>query len=188
MEFNEEQFKQEAAAHLARCRPGDWAHAQRVVEWVKKLNPPSDTLPLLVAAAYIHDIGWRDVLPNTDAITFDQLLENEPQANSNSEPFVREFLQQFSFSPEETKTILRYIRAADAHKATARDEMFIVDADSLSKLCIEHVQEKYSRSEWIKMWNLWNEKLPQRMQTEQGKKLLQPLLSKLKQGIASVPE
>lgn len=63
MNFNEENFRAKAEQEISRRRPGDWNHALRVVERAKQLGNGRKDLPLLVSAAHIHDIGWRDVLP-----------------------------------------------------------------------------------------------------------------------------
>ncbi len=61
MVFAEEKFKQVAEKVILRCRPGDWEHALSAVAWVKELGAGRPDLPLLISAAYIHDIGWRDL-------------------------------------------------------------------------------------------------------------------------------
>ncbi|HSL86180.1 MAG TPA: hypothetical protein VK861_04545, partial [Bacteroidales bacterium] len=63
-DFNEQEFKKQVKLHIKRCRDGDWEHAKRVVRWVKELVEGRDDLCLFITAAYIHDIGWRDVLPS----------------------------------------------------------------------------------------------------------------------------
>ena len=97
MNFNEENFKSKAEKEISRCRPGDWNHACRVVGWVKELGKDREDLPLLISAAYIHDIGWRDVLPSDKKITFDELLKSEKQANDNSEEFASAFLESLEY-------------------------------------------------------------------------------------------
>src|SRR5690606_13143341 len=118
MQFDEGKLKNSAQEHLERCRPGDWNHALRVVSWAKRLGDGRDELPLIVTAAYIHDIGWRDVLPFDKKITFDELLKYEKQANDNSEPFINEFLQELGCSEVEIETVNKLVRAADSRKAT----------------------------------------------------------------------
>jgi predicted metal-dependent HD superfamily phosphohydrolase len=180
--FDEKTFKSKAVQHIQRCRAGDWEHALRVVEWVRELGKGREDLPLLLAAAYIHDIGWRDVLP-TKKLSFDELLEYEGQANKNSEQYARSFLEEMQFDAQDIKTVLRLIAAADAHQSERDDEAIIVDTDNLSKLCIEHLQEKYQQSEWIKLCEMWETELPKRMKTEKGKKVFQSLLRKLRAAI-----
>ncbi len=178
--FNETEFRKSAEAEIIRCRSGDWKHALRVVEWVKKLGDGRSDLALIIAAAYIHDIGWRDVLPSKK-ITFDELLRFEGQANKNSEPFAREFLIKNEFNYGKIKIILRLIRAADAHESAMEDEAINVDADTLSKLCREHLQEKYQSSKWAKLVLIWEEKLAKRVKTKKGKEASLKLVSGLKE-------
>ncbi|MEK6825641.1 MAG: HD domain-containing protein [Nanoarchaeota archaeon] len=156
----------------------DWKHALRVVEWVWKLGNGRSDLSLLIAAAYIHDIGWRNVLPS-QKISFDELLRFERQANENSEPYAHEFLEKNDFRETEIVMILRLVAAADAHQSQKEDEAVIVDADNLSKLCIEHLQEKYRKEEWKKMAHMWEQEFPSRMRTKQGREIFLDLLQKL---------
>ena len=131
-------------SHIIRCRPGDWEHAKRVVRWVKELGQEREDLPLLITAGYIHDIGWRDLLKK-EKITFEELLELEPKANENSEPYIRELLKQLNYKNNDIETILRLVSSADKHKSESEDEAIIVDADQLSKLDIGHLKEKYQK-------------------------------------------
>ena len=183
MNFNEENFRIKAEQEISRCRPGDWNHALRVVEWAKQLGKGRNDLPLLVSAAYIHDIGWRDVLPKDEKITFDKLLEFEKQVNDNSVNFVSEFLKSLGYSPKEIEVVNRLVRAADAHESKEEDEEIIVDADNLSKLTIDHLKEKYKPTEWLRMYNVWNEEFPTRVKTEIGKSRFSALLDDLKLSI-----
>src|SRR3989344_274737 len=97
MKFNEETFKIEAEKEISRCRPGDWNHAKRVVSWIKKLGKGNRDIDLLIVAGYIHDIGWRGVLPK-NKISFKELLKLEKKANKNSEKFAIKFLKNQNFS------------------------------------------------------------------------------------------
>jgi hypothetical protein len=180
MNFDEEDFKAKAEQEISRCRPGDWKHACRVVDWTKQLGEKRGDLPLLVSAAYIHDIGWRDVLPTDETMTVDQLVEFERQANANSESFISVFLRSLHYSSEEIQTVNRLVHAADAHESKEDDEAIIVDADNLSKLTIGHLREKYRPTEWLKMYTKWRDTFPDRIKTEIEKSRFPALLSDLK--------
>lgn len=180
MDFDEETFKLKAEKEISRCRPGDWNHAKRVVEWVKKLGPGRDNLPLLISAAYIHDIGWRDIFSG-EKISLEELQNLEGKANSNSEPFVREFLKHFDFDERDVGEILRLITAADTREASSEEEEIIVDADNLSKLSPEHIKEKFPEEDWKKMCSHWEKEFRKRIRTIQGKALYPSLLKKLEQ-------
>jgi len=178
MEFNEEKYKSFVEPQILRCRDGDWEHAKRVVRWVKELGERRNNLSLLIAAGYIHDIGWRDVLP-PGRITLEKLMQYEPEANKNSRPFARELLKEFGFLEDDINTVLRLIDAADAHGAELDDEKVIVDADTLSKLSIDHVREKFQESKWKGMYEYFAKETPKRIQTEKGKKIYPKLLKEL---------
>lgn len=180
MNFNEEIFKSKAEKEISRCRPGDWNHAVRVANWVKELGKDRKDLPFLVSAAYIHDIGWRDILPSDKKITFDELLQFKKQANDNSQKFTSEFLSGLGYSPDDIETVNCLIRAADEHASTTDDEAVIVDADNLSKLTIDHLKEKYQPSEWLRMHSVFSEMFPMRIKTEIGKSIFPSLLNDLK--------
>ena len=175
----EQEIRSAAEKEMLRCRPGDWEHAKRVAQWANVLGKERDDIRLLTVAALIHDIGWRDVLPSNEKITFDQLLTYEPQANQNSESYVTTFLNQFHFSQDEIAQILRLVKAADEHRANQPDEAVIVDADNLSKLDIAHLKEKYQPSEWMRMHDLWSEEYPSRITTLGGQRVYKTLLEAL---------
>jgi len=182
MEFDENSFKEQAEKQILRCRAGDWNHAKRVVSWIKKIGEENSKLKLIIAAGYIHDIGWRDVLPD-NKLSLDKLLEYEPQANKNSKKFAREFLRSQEFSNEEVLFVLKLIEAADKHESSSEEEAIIVDADNLSKLSADHIKEKFDKSEWVKMYNYFEEFVPERIKTLKGKEVIPKLLEKLKKQI-----
>lgn len=182
VQFNDDRFKALVKPHILRCRDGDWNHALRVVDWVNKLAKERKDLHLLIIAAYIHDIGWRDVLPK-GKITFDKLLKFEKKANQNSKLFVADILSEAGHAIEEVNIVNRLIKAADDHSSNADDEAIIVDADNLSKLNRDHLREKYQKSEWKKIYELWEKKFPDRIKTSKAKKLYPQLLEKFKQDI-----
>lgn len=181
---NEEKIKTEAEKHLLRCRPGDWKHALRVVNWIKELGCGRSDLLLITTSGYIHDIGWEGIFPaEKQKITFDELLQFEEQANKNSKKFVTDFLIIFNFSEKEIEIVNRLIKAADEHKSDQDDEAIIVDADQLSKLNIDHLKEKYEKSEWMKMYEMWANEFVYRIKTQKGKELYPNLLFNLKKSI-----
>jgi HD superfamily phosphodiesterase len=184
MQFDANKFEALIKPHILRCRDGDWNHALRVVGWVKKLGEKRNDLKLLITAAYIHDIGWRDILPK-GKITLDKLLEFEQGANQNSKLFVANILREVGYTTEEINTANRLIKAADNHCSKTDDEAIIVDADNLSKLNIDHLKEKYQKPEWQRLYELWKKKFPKRIKTNKAKKLYPKLLEKLKQEIGN---
>ncbi len=168
--MTEAQFRRRARPHILRCRSGDWRHALRVVRWVTRLGGTGSGSVLIRTAGYIHDIGWRDVLPRKK-LTLDQLLRYERRANRNSTTFSAELLVECGFSTGEVRTVHRLIAAADAHRASRRDEAILTDADQLSKLSLSHVREKFQRSEWRRVATLWRREFPHRIATAEGKRL-----------------
>lgn len=185
--FDEEQFRSLAKEEMLLCRPGDWEHAKRVIKWVKELlGQGRKDLPILIKAAYIHDIGWRDVLPrDTDKISKETLLKFEPRANENTESYVSTFLKRFSTTDAEIKKALRLISATDEHHANSEAESIIVDADSLSKMDINHVRQKYKPEDWLSIHKLWENEFLKRFKTKKGKELYPSLLKQLKKEIVS---
>jgi len=151
--------------YLNNCRSGDWNHALRVVKWVKILGEGINNLDLLITAAYIHDIGWANILPK-GKVDLDTVLKYEPQANKNSSKLINEVLQKMNFSNKDINTVVRLINAADKHESVEEDEAIIVDADTLSKLCIEHLEEKFTKNSYKELINLWDKELPTRFKTE----------------------
>jgi len=184
MQFDEKWFKDRIKPHILKCREGDWNHAKRTVVWVKVLGKNRDDLPLLITTAYIHDIGWKNVLPK-GKITYTKLLKYEKLANKNSKPFVKFILRELHYSDNNIYTVNRLIESADKHNSNKDDEAIIVDADNLSKLSINHLKEKFHKSEWVKMYNLWKIELPKRIKTKKAKTLYPDLLDQLKLDIDS---
>lgn len=180
--FNEGRLIAELEPESLRGRDGDWEHARRVVGWVKQLSEGRDDLPLLITAGYVHDLGWRDVIP-PQKLTLDRLREYEPTANANSEPYITEFLTRLGYSATDVETVIRIVRAVDVRKGVQDDEKIVLDGDNLSKLSAGHVTQKFQQDEWLKMIDLWRRQLPTRIQTEEGRKLYPDLLDKLERDL-----
>lgn len=176
------QVEENIKSHILKCRLGDWEHAKRVAKWVNELGRDREDLFVLMTVAYIHDIGWRNLI--SEKMTFEQLLELEPQANKNSEPYIKEVLKELKYSVSDIEKVLRLVKSADKHESSREDEAIIVDADSLSKLNINHLREKYQSTDWMKMYNLWNNEFPNRIKTDKAKKLFPSLLKELKEDIS----
>lgn len=182
MKFNEEKLKEIAKPYFATARAGDWEHALRVVKWVKELGNGRDDLNLLITAAYIHDIGWSGVA-SKGKINLDEMLKLEPKAKENSSKLISEVLTNLQFTNSEIQTVNRLVAAADKHDSEQKDEAFIVDADNLSKLCLEHLEQKYQPESFLKLINRWDTELPNRIKTQKGRELFPKLLEELKQKV-----
>ncbi len=154
-----------------------------MVKWVKELGRGRKDLNTIIVAAYIHDIGWCKILPNARKLTKAELKEYEPLANKNTLPMVQKVLDELNNPYIKKDEVLNLINAADRHKSTNSSEAIIVDADNLSKLNLEHLSEKYQKSDWLKMYELWKTTFPKRIQTPKGKKLYPGLLAELKEAI-----
>lgn len=169
--------------YILKCRPGDWEHAKRVVFWIKELAGERDDLDLLVMAGYIHDIGWSGLVPSGLKLSREELLGLQPQAYKQTDILVRDALSSFHLSEADLGTILRLIKATETYEAVQEDEMILVDADNLSKTSPDHVKEKYAKSDWLNICDLFEEKLPQRIKTKQGKKLFPAKLIELRKSL-----
>lgn len=176
--FSEKKLKEIAKPYFASARAGDWEHALRAVKWVKELGSDRDDLNLLIAAAYIHDIGWSGVALK-GKINFDEMIKLESKASENSSKLISEVLTRLQFSDSEIRTVNRLVAAADKHLSEQEDEAIIVDADNLSKLCLEHLREKYQPESFSKLISLWKTELVDRIKTQKGKDLFPKLLSEL---------
>lgn len=183
MKFNERSYRAKVRPHLLRCRPGDWEHAQEAAGWVKKLGKGRSDLPLLITAAYIHDLGWRDVFHTSRPIALKLILRRERQANRNSEPFVTAFLKDLHYTSPQIRKVLRLIRAADQHHSHRPDEAVLVDADQLCKLSFRHIKNKFKRSDWPELISMWETRFRKTIKTERAKAFVPVLLAKLKRTI-----
>lgn len=83
----------------------------------------------------------------------------------------------------EIQTVNRLVAAADKHDSEREDEAIIVDADNLSKLCIDHLQEKYQPESFVKLIERWDMELSDRIKTQKGRELFPKLLEELKQKV-----
>lgn len=180
MKFNEGKLIEITKPYFTTARAGDWEHSLRVVKWVKELAKGRADLHLLVTAGHIHDIGWSGVAPK-EKLDLDMMLRLERKANENSSKLVKEILEKIGFPEDEIRIVNRLVVAADKHKSAKDDEAIIVDADSLSKLCLEHLQEKYRPDSFEKVLQLWETKLQKRIKTDKGKELFPKLLVELRQ-------
>lgn len=179
MKLDEEKIQIIIKPYYAIARAGDWEHILRVVKWVKILGDKRNDLHLLIMAAYIHDIGWSGVAPK-GKLNLKKMLQLELKANLNSVKLAREVLEKLNFPQLEIAIIHRLVLAADKHKADKDDEAIVVDADNLSKLCVEHIQEKYQPQSFKKMINLLENELAYRITTPKGRELFPKLLADLK--------
>ena len=187
MKLDEEKLKEIVKPYFATARAGDWEHALRVVRWVKELGNGRNDLDLLVTAAYIHDSGWSGIAPKRK-IDLDEMIKLEPKANENSSKLMSEVLTKLQFADSQIETVNRFVAAADKHQSEQEDEAIIVDADNLSKLCYEHLQEKYQPKSFPKLVNLWKAELASRIRTQKGKEFFPKLLSELEQKVLRTQE
>ncbi len=183
MNFDEQQLRETAKPYFETARAGDWEHAGRVVRWVKELGAGREDLYLLITAACLHDIGWSGVAPR-GKLDLDELLALEPKANANSARLISEVLTRLHFGRQEIETVKRLVAAADQHRSSAEDEAIVVDADNLSKLCIEHLREKYRPESYAKALDLFEHQLCARITTRKGGEIFPGLLSELKRELA----
>jgi hypothetical protein len=181
--LDEDNLTKTALPYFQTARTGDWEHALRVVQWIKELGQGRQDLHLLIVAGYLHDVGWSGIAP-AGKIDLDEMLKLEPLANQNSPVMVGKILGSLHFSDIEIGIINRLVSAADKHRAEQPDEEIIVDADSLSKLCLEHLNEKYQPESFNKVIELWERELGERVKTAKGKELFPKLLKELKQKVA----
>ena len=186
MDFNEQQLREAAEPYFETARAGDWEHAGRVVRWVKELGAEREDLYLLITAARLHDIGWSGVAPR-GKLDLDELLALESKANANSARLISEVLTKLRFSKQDIETVTRLVSAADKHRSAADDEAIVVDADNLSKLCVEHLREKYRPESYAKALHLFEHQLCPRITTRKGREIFPKLLADLKRELAPSP-
>jgi len=148
--------------------------------WIKELAGKRNDLDLLVMAGYIHDIGWSELVPDELKLSREELLKLQPQADKQTDILVKNALSDLSLPDEDLGIILRLIKATETYEATQEDEMILVDADNLSKTSPDHIKEKYAKSDWLSICDLFEEKLPQRIKTEIGKRLFPKKLAELR--------
>lgn len=176
-------LKSHFSPYILQCRPGDWEHAKRVVNWIHELAEWREDMNLLVIAGYIHDIGWSGLVPKDKKLTKEELLELQPLADKQTDHLVNEALTSFSLNDQQVNTIKRLIKATETYVAEQEDEQIVVDADNLSKTSFEHIKEKYAKSDWLSMCEYFEAKLPKRIQTKKGKSLLNDKLQELRQSV-----
>lgn len=182
MKLDEKKLIEKARPYFEKCRDGDMNHAIRVVKWVKELGKDHGDIDLLVTAAYLHDIGWSGVMPK-GLVDLGEMLQFEAKANKNTKKFVTKILKNLEVKKSEIETIIRLIKVADKHESNKGDEEIIVDADNLSKLCLDHLQEKYIPESYDKVIKKWEKEFPKRIKTQYGKGIYPKLLTKIKESV-----
>jgi len=153
------------------------------VTWIKELAGERKDIDLLIIAGYLHDIGWTGLVVNDQKLSRDELLKLQPEADQQTHSLVRAALSPFSPTSDELDTIFRLIKATETYEANQEDETIIVDADNLSKTSPDHVKEKYVKTDWLSICDLFEEKLPQRIKTEKGKLLFPNKLKELRKSL-----
>lgn len=182
MRINEKKLVSVVRPYLQKARAGDWGHALRVAKWVKVLGAGRKDLPVLVASAYVHDIGWSGVAPK-GKLNLKKIFLLESKANRNSSRLIAEALKKLDFSAENIAKVQRLVIAADRHKSWRLDEAILVDADNLSKLCREHLMEKYQPKAYKQTIEFFENYFPGRIRTAKAKKLVPKLFRDLKRDL-----
>lgn len=185
MNFKEKEIINIVRPYLSKCKPGDFNHSLRVVKWVKILGKGRDDLELIIVAAYLHDIGRYNLL-SENRIDYNKMIIIESKANKNTEKYVKEVLGKLNATKKEVDKIIRLVKSAHKHKSEGEDEEIIVDSDNLSKLCFEHLKEKYLSENYIKIIDDWEDEFPNRIKTKIGKEIYSDLLSDLKKNITKI--
>lgn len=180
MKIDQSNLEKHFAPYILKCRSGDWEHAKRVVKWIQKLGEDHPNYDLLIVAGYIHDIGWSGLVPKDNKLSRDELLKIQPDADKQTETLVKEATGFLNLTETELDTVLRLIKATETYVSTQPDEEIMVDSDNLSKTDPNHIKEKYAPTDWMSICDLFEEKLPQRIKTREGKKLFVPLLKELR--------
>jgi HD superfamily phosphodiesterase len=168
---------------ILECRSGDWEHAVRVVEWIKVLGKDRNDLLILIIAGYLHDIGWYKLVGRRVKLSRAELLKLQPKADKQTETLLTEVLKDINLEGENIKKIKRLIQATETYIAAEEDEKILVDSDNLSKTDPNHIKEKYKKTDWLEIIDLFEQKLPQRIKTKQGKKLFSVKLAELRTNI-----
>lgn len=180
MKINQNILEKHFEPYILKCRPGDWEHAKRVVKWIQKLGENHPNYELLIIAGYIHDIGWSGLVPQDKKLSRDELLKIQPEADKQTEVLAKEAIGFLNLTTTELDTVLRLIKATETYISTQPDEIIMVDSDNLSKTDPNHIKEKYAPSDWMRICDLFEENLPHRIKTTEGKKLFVPLLKDLR--------
>jgi HD superfamily phosphodiesterase len=168
---------------IIECRSGDWEHALRVVAWVKILGKDRNDLLILIIAGYLHDIGWYKLVEKGAKLSRAKLLKLQPKADKQTDVLLTKVLKYINLKGEDIQKIKRLIQATETYIAFEEDEKILVDSDNLSKTDPKHIKEKYKKTDWLEIIDLFEKKLPHRIKTEQGKKLFSIKLAELKETI-----
>lgn len=175
----EEKLLSIARPYFESGRVGDWNHALRMARWVRELAGTRKDKELLIAAAYLHDVGWYGVAPR-EKLDLDEMLALEEAVDRNTGPLIEKIMRLAGYGKNNIDIVIRLAEAADRHESKNEDEAILVDADSLSKLSPQHLEEKYKRESWKRVIEKWEKEIPLHIKTSRARLLYPSMLADLK--------
>ncbi|MFH1752437.1 MAG: HD domain-containing protein, partial [archaeon] len=122
----------------------DLQHTKAVVHWVKKISEiEGGNQRILVAAAYLHDIGYPKIQRKEIKEIFSAKKRDEQDHRKVGEKLAREILKEFDeFTAEEKEKICKIIRRHGKYEKFEEfddEEYIFLEADNLGGIDFERV-------------------------------------------------
>ncbi|MBM3257152.1 MAG: HD domain-containing protein [Candidatus Liptonbacteria bacterium] len=179
MPTREEKVLAFAKPYFESGRVGDWDHAHRVARWVRELAANRKDKEVLTVAAYLHDVGWYGVAPR-GKLNFGEMLKLEATASQNTAPLIEKIMRLAGYGKNNIDTVIRLAEAVNRHASKSEDEAVLLDADNLSKLSPQHLEEKYDKGSWKEVIESWEKEFPSQIKTLRAKELYPSMLADLR--------
>jgi uncharacterized protein len=170
--FDDKKIKERAIAILGSGRPGwDIPHTLAAVHWIKELLAgEGGDGPVLICAAYLHDIGYSQVefANNWDGIhqaKNDHMVKGAAMASG--------LIKDLSLSEGQQKEIVHLIEVHDKlEMLSTKNEILLFEADSLGQIDKERVRSTFTGKDLDKFLYLFEQRRMPRFATATGKKFL----------------
>ncbi len=181
--IDEEALKQKAKPYYDNARPGDYQHALNVVELVKELlKTENGDKDALIAAAYLHDIGYSSQYSPDKKVDWKENQKNIKLHMDKGAEITKIILSQLGYDKRFVEKVAKMVEVHDDWYNIKDGEVFIlVDADNLSKLNAKYVKTKFSDVRGV--IKMWERDMPLRLKTRSGKRLYDRLMPELKKDL-----
>ncbi len=175
----ETKIKNIALKYLESGRTGwDIPHTLCSVSWIKKiLKEERRNERILVTAAYLHDVGYFGLFKTKKIGHGDVLRKKGLHMEVGAEIAKKELQKLKYFSKKEIDEICHLVSIHDKlNEIRTRNEILLMEADSLSKIDVKKVRPTHDAKNWIEFYNGFKKERVSRFKTKSSKKFLRVLL------------
>ena len=172
----EEKLKAEVLKYLEKTKPG-WGipHTLASVYWIRKLiEKEGGDERILISTMYLHDIGYPRL---RKGYSFDEVMQVKAEHIVRGVKISKKILKKLRYSSSEINKIVHLIEIHDKlDEISAKDEILVMEADSLAQIDTERVTPNLDRENHLKFLKHFKEERMPKFKTQTGKKFLKQLL------------